>query len=92
MANAPKIPNPSFLAGEVHALLTFAQVLAETHPQRESLRSEFQAASQAGLAKVENQPAADALVLGYQFAIAQIAQALGIPTVPPETHSTRGSD
>lgn len=65
-----------YLAGEVHALLTFAQVLATIHPDRDRLRAEFQVAEQVGLARVETQLVGEKLVQGYQFAVAQIQRAL----------------
>jgi hypothetical protein len=79
MGDKPQI-NTQFLAGEVHALLTFAQVLAATHHDRVRLSARFQSAEQAGLARVEGLLADDSLVSGYQFVVGQIRKALELAT------------
>jgi len=79
MAQPINAADPVFIAGEVHALITFAQVLATIYPDRERLVSDFQAAAQVGLAKTENQLAGENLVLGYQHVIESIRRALETP-------------
>lgn len=62
-----------FLTGEVHALLMFAQALAKSFPE---LRSEFEIASQFGLASLEQLPeAGDVVIEGYQSAVGAIRRA-----------------
>ena len=80
MAEPFNAANSVFLAGQIHALLTFAQVLAMNHPNPRQLLSEFEAAEQVGLANTENQLANERLVEGYQFAVGQIRKALAIAT------------
>ena len=76
MADPRESANSLYLAGEVHALVTFAQVLAMTHPDPRRLARHFQGAEQAGLASAETMLAGDALVNGYQFAADQIRRAI----------------
>lgn len=64
--------DPFFLAGEVHALVAFAQVIAATHPNPRLALEHFLAAEQAALAKIETILADDALVAGFQFAMQKI--------------------
>jgi hypothetical protein len=80
MAQQPIATDPVFIAGQVHALVTFAQVLASLHPDRDALLVHFSAAEQIGLAKVENQLASPFLVKGYQDAIDHIRRAIERPT------------
>ncbi len=56
----------AFMAGEIHALLCFALAVAESHPNRQTLKNEFEAASQSGLAKIETTLASDKTVAGFQ--------------------------
>jgi len=77
------------LSGEIHALLTFAQVLALTHPDPHRVLADFQVAEQVGLANVENQLAGDKLVIGYQFAAEQIRKALEAATGTSPTADKR---
>ncbi len=65
-----------FLIGEVQALLAFAAALVKTHHDPELFARHFQAAEQAGLAKLETILALDELVEGFQFASEQILVAL----------------
>jgi len=65
-----------FLAGEVHALITFAQVLALTSQHAAGILSHFEGAEQVALATIEMQPTNDKLVEGFQFAAGQIRKAL----------------
>ena len=79
MAQPINAADPLFIAGEVHALITFAQVLATIYPDRSRLLFEFQAAAQVGLAKTENLLAGENLVLGYQHIIELIRGVLETP-------------
>jgi hypothetical protein len=45
-----------FLAGEIHALLSFAAAISKTHPNPALIRVHCQAAFQVGLAKIEAMP------------------------------------
>ena len=80
MAKPRKTADTLFLAGEVHALITFAQVLAKMHPQPHRLLAEFQAAEQVGRANVDNHFAGEKLALGYWAAIERIRRALEAAT------------
>ncbi len=77
MAKPVNATDPLFIAGEVHALITFAQVLAMICPDQERLLSDFQAAEQASLANLETKLAGENLVRGYQHAMEMIRRALG---------------
>jgi hypothetical protein len=79
MAQSINAADPLFIAGEVHALVTFVQVLATIYPDRPRLLSDFQAAEQAGLANLETKLAGENLVLGYQQAIGMIRRAIDTP-------------
>ena len=65
----------SFLVGEVHALVTFSQALALSHPDPGALLACLSILEQAGLANLESQPVPDASVEGYRFVIAGIRKA-----------------
>ena len=75
------MPNPgelsnSFLAGEIHGLYTFAHVLVCTCPNPQLVLSEFEAAEQVGLARIEPLPLHDDLVRGFQFVMDGLRKAL----------------
>lgn len=70
---ARKSPSRDFLAGEIHALLTFALAAANAHPDRDLLASHFHRASQTGLAKTEALPVSDDVIAGFQFVATRIA-------------------
>ncbi len=72
--------NSLFLSGEIHALLTFAQVIATTCPNRQQVLSDFGAAEQVGLANLEMQPTTEKLIDGYLYAMGQIRRALETAT------------
>jgi hypothetical protein len=78
-AMAINATDPLFLAGQVHALVTFAQVLATIYPDRDRLLVDFQAAEQVGLANMETRLAGENLVRGYQHAIGMIRRAIEAP-------------
>lgn len=64
------------LTGEVHALFLAVQVLAKTHPNPSVVLSDFEILAQQGLAALEPHPIDDAVIVGYQDAIAAIRRAL----------------
>jgi hypothetical protein len=66
-----------FIGGQVLALMHFATVLINTHPNRASLRKHFEFVKQVGLAKVEGQPVPDAYLDGMNEVHEQIEKTLG---------------
>lgn len=71
--------NSAFLAGEIHALVTFSQVMASMFRTNERFRVEFEAAEQVGLANVEKMRVPDSTVEGYQFVMARLRGILDRP-------------
>jgi hypothetical protein len=69
----------SYLAGEVHALITFAQAAACALTVGQSLRLHFQVAKEAGLGNIAGLPVDDEVIDGYEFAADQISAALANP-------------
>ena len=65
-----------YVAGEVAALVTFAQVVALTHPQLTALSFLFEQACQTSVAALENSARSDATIEGYQFVVGQVRAAL----------------
>ena len=61
-----------FLAGEMHALVSFALALAECHPDKELLKHEFAACSQSSLASLENSLTSDKALDGFHGVVAKI--------------------
>jgi hypothetical protein len=68
--------NPSFLAGEVHALIVFAQVLVSIPALRDGLREQFDSAEQIGLDKLKEGADNESLESGFLFAVHQIRRSL----------------
>lgn len=68
----------SFLMGEVHALFVATQTLARTHHDPASLLTLFDFSEQSGLAMTEGAPVPDAVVEGYQFAMAGLRKAIEV--------------
>ena len=66
-----------FVAGQVHALVSFALALARTHPDRELLLRAFEKSSQEGLAKAEIALTSEQVIVGFQDTAAKILQVLG---------------
>lgn len=62
----PEVDRVDFLAGQVHALVSFALAAATTHREPLLLRAEYEKSSQTGLAKMEMSPASDRAVAGFQ--------------------------
>ena len=72
---APSI-DVSFLVGEVHALVMFAQILAVSSPHARQVLSNLEVADQVGLAKIESEPVGDDAVQGYQFVVGELRRVL----------------
>jgi hypothetical protein len=79
MAKDQRIPNPNFLAGQIHALVTFSQALATTHHNPKQLLLDFEDAEQVGLAKIESTLVSDSVVRGYQQVMDHLRAAIGHP-------------
>ena len=69
----------AYLAGEVHALVTFAQALSCALTVGQGVRTHFQVAEQVGLGNIEGLPVSERAIEGYQFAVKQILHALANP-------------
>ncbi len=67
------------LAGEVHALVTFAQSLACAVTVNQSVEAHFRVAEQVGLAKIEGLPITDRTIEGYQSVVKAILGAFAKP-------------
>lgn len=63
------------LTGEFHALFMFAQAVAMSHPDPNSLLSELNVVEQLGLAAIEPTTVPDATIIGFQAVLAGIRQA-----------------
>jgi hypothetical protein len=55
-----------YLAGQVHALLTFAAALMNTHPAQARLKREFQRLEKVAVAQTESRPVKEAFLVGQQ--------------------------
>jgi hypothetical protein len=56
--------------------MAFALALAESHPNREALRREFESSAQASLARLENALTTDRSIDGFQDASKKIQKML----------------
>jgi hypothetical protein len=73
MSRTSEIDRVDFLAGEIHALLSFVLAVAGTHPNRTLLKQHFEASSQVALAKIEMSEASDKTVSGFQYIAKEIS-------------------
>jgi hypothetical protein len=76
MAEYSDADHVAFLTGEIHALQAFVQVLAGNHPDPLQLARDAAANFQAGLAKTEANPVADAMLDGFQWMANELTSAI----------------
>lgn len=63
----PDLRREAALAGRVHALMMITLAMAETHPNRASLKENLEGIYQTGLANMEGTLIADATIESYQL-------------------------
>ena len=64
------------LLGQTYALKMFAHALIRTHPAKSDLAREFRAASQVGLATIEQSLVLEETIEGYQAVADELSKAL----------------
>jgi hypothetical protein len=73
---APNDERLAFVIGQVHALMSFALAVCQSHPDQALLKREFQTSAQAGLARLESALTSDKAIDGFQDAAAKLRKGL----------------